>query len=224
MMLAKIHIVVIMVVACLSGCATTPSARDTIAPMWRDYIDQALSDPNTSDLVRHILEDYVITDAEFQEARGQFKQCMADKGWTVSFGEHTTSISGAIGGPHEGATSANDDPTQDMDQCEQLSIGPIEMIYNGLTYNPEGLSLVQSTRKCFEKYGVTDADGMTDDQLGDLLSSENYIPSSPAAELCFEDPDGSSGITMEQAEESYAYRTSHQSPSDTETTIYTVPG
>jgi len=48
---------------------------------------------------------------------------------------------------------------------------------------------------------VPDGAGMSDDQFAQMVSANGYHASTPQGVLCYWDPDGSQGMTVEQAEE-----------------------
>jgi len=171
--------------------------------MYQTMIDQALADPNTSDFVRQVLTQALttgqITDADYQEARNHFVQCMADRGWTVSLTDVGYSVTGTPGGPHDGAGPNDTSEANDDGQCEDSAEGPIEPIYLGMKYNPDGLNNDQLIKACYTKNNVPDGQGMSDDEFVAMIHNSAYRPSTDQAELCILDPDGSNGVTLEEA-------------------------
>ncbi|MDR0283556.1 MAG: hypothetical protein LBI33_01490 [Propionibacteriaceae bacterium] len=165
--------------------------------MWKTYIDNALDDPQLTEFEREALSDYVITDSEYHEARGKFVQCMADKGWEVTdLSNGSYSIRGMAG-------TANENQGVSFDvqiACQVGSTNYIEPIYFGMLENSRGLTWAQLVRACFEKNGVAEGAGLSDDQFTDMVSAPSYHPGTPEGKLCFYDPTGSQGMTIEQAE------------------------
>jgi len=66
--------------------------------------------------------------------------------------------------------------------------------------NPQGLTAVQQIRACYEQHGVPDGAGLSDEQFGQLVNAPDYHPSTPDGVLCFWDPTGSAGLTLEEAQ------------------------
>jgi len=62
------------------------------------------------------------------------------------------------------------------------------------------LSWTQLVRLCYQKNSVPDADGLSDTQFEQLLADPTYHPSTPEGKVCFYDPTGSNGTTVDQAE------------------------
>ncbi|MCL2736763.1 MAG: hypothetical protein FWD75_09095 [Propionibacteriaceae bacterium] len=191
------HIILVVCVCLLVGCTSDHAgASPTIAPFWRDRIDQILADPSTSAFERQVLSDYAVTDAEFHEAQQLFSQCVADQGWTVVFTDSGYTITATPGGGHD-----DEFPPASLNQdCQIGSLNYIEPIYRGLRDNPLGLTPAQTIRACYEQHGVPDADGLSEDEFTALLNDSDYHPSTPAGVLCFWDPTGAEGLTQQQAD------------------------
>ena len=180
-----------------AGCSSSSSAPPTGMPsMWVAEYDKALADPKLSDFERSVLQDYAITDAEYQEARQRFKDCMADLGWIV-----TDTANGSydiVGAP--GTANVNQAP--DASVTEGCSVGTtayIEFIYLGMKSNPSGVSWAQQIWSCFQRNGVPDGAGMSDDQFEQMVTDPHFHASTPQGVLCYWDPTGSGGWTIDQA-------------------------
>jgi hypothetical protein len=188
-------LVISMALLSLSCANDHPTPTTSLAPMWRQMIATELAKSDLPESQRKILEDYQITDAEYHEAWQAFAQCMIDRGWDV-----TLSDSGGYTVQSK-SVDANDPEAMDRDnaQCQFLAIGDIDGIYLGIQTNPHGLTHAQMIRQCYQNNGVTDGQDLTDDQFADLIFSDDYKPSSNEAILCLEDPDGSQGLTPQQA-------------------------
>lgn len=166
--------------------------------MWRDLIDNSLASPTTSDFIRQVLSDYQITDAEYQEARGRFVACMADRGWLVVLGERGYTVSAKTGGPHEGAGYGHQPgPEEDNGQCSMSTFHVIELVYLGMKHNPQGLEYEELIRQCFIEHGVPDGAGLSYEEFFHMVYDKSYRPSSDQARLCIDDPDGQNGLTLE---------------------------
>lgn len=184
----------------LSACNNnSPSqASVTLPAMWRDQYNQALADPNLTDFERRVLSDYTITDAEYKEATDKFVTCMTNAGWTVTY----NSDGGYSTVPAPGTTHAS--PTASIQDGYSCSLGTtawIEPIYLGIRDNPSGVTRDQQIRACYDKHDVPDGAGMSDDQFAQLVDDVNYHASTPEGILCYQDPTGSLGYTIEQAEQ-----------------------
>jgi len=171
--------------------------------VWHSFIASALADPNLSEFQRQILADYRVTDAEYQEARDGFAQCMADAGWSVTFpatgGGYT--VTAVQGSGNEGRNSANDVQT-----CEFQYLSIVEQVYLGMQSNPQGESPEQQIRDCYKKENVPDGAGLSDDAFAQMVDDPNYHASTSAGVLCYWDPTGSLGMTIQAAEAADASR------------------
>lgn len=166
--------------------------------MWLDQFNQALADPNLSDFERAVLSDYQITDAEYQEAKDRFVSCMANLGWVVTYAADDSYSTSATPG------TSHPDPLAvitDGQTCEVGTTGWIQPIYLGMRENPQGLTREQQIRACFQKNGVSDGAGLSDDEFAQMVDDVNYHASTPEGILCYQDPTGALGYTVEQAEE-----------------------
>jgi len=168
--------------------------------VWRDFIDMALDDPELSDFQRKVLSDYQVTYAEYVEARHGFAKCMADLGWDVDFPADITAggyrVSAVPGSGNETVDSVND-----VDTCSTQFLSWVEQVFIGMLVNPNGDTPVQQIRACYEREGVPDGAGLSDDAFEAMLIDPNYQPSTSAAKLCYWDADGSLGLTEADAEE-----------------------
>ena len=185
-------VAVALSVGWLSGCAQSPPS-ETIAQVYRDQMNSVMNDLETSDYVRQVLADYRVTDAEYQETRDLFKQCMADRGWTVTLLSPGYSVAPAPGGPQDVPGS---DPYDDDYACT-TELSDIEPIYRAMINNPKGLTWAEQVRDCFKAHDVPDGADLSDDQFDELVSDVDFHASTPEGKLCYHDPDGSRGITLE---------------------------
>ena len=76
----------------------------------------------------------------------------------------------------------------------------LEYLYYGMKNNPQGLTHNDTIRMCYEENGVPDGESMSDDQFSEMLSDPDYHASTPEGVLCFWDPTGSEGLTLQQAQ------------------------
>jgi len=196
-------------IAVLAGCTVgTSSPTPTPAPtavatgLWAQKIAQGLADPNISDFQRQVLSDYVITDAEYQEAQDRYVQCMAGLGWTVVPQGSIYEIDPAAGNPSQAGSAQQ---LSDNSTCTSTTIAYIEPIYLGMQSESDGSNQSMAfdllIRACYVKYGITDGAGLSDDSFSALMHDPDYMPSTPQADLCWLDPREDSGLTPEEAAE-----------------------
>jgi len=203
-------------VAGLAGCtggtpSPTPTPSGVATGLWAQKIAQGLADPNISDFQRQVLSDYVITDAEYQEAQDRYVQCMADVGWTVVPQGSMYEIDPAAGNPGQ---AGSDQELSDNSTCTATTIAYIQPIYLGMQSESNGSDHLVAAdlliRACYLKYGIQDGTGLSDDAFSTLMEDPNYWPSSPQADLCWMDPREESGLTPEQAAEYIKSRKSYE--------------
>jgi hypothetical protein len=173
--------------------------------VWTDQFSQALADPGLSDFARHVLSDDAITPAEYQESFGRFSQCLADLGYTVSGAPGGYSVTPPDTGPITNQTQAVKDQTGVINTCQDPDSDSawitISSIYEGMENDPHGLTTEQLIRNCYQAHSAPDGVGMSDDQFAQMVDDPAYVPSTPDATLCFWDPTGAMGYTVEQAEQ-----------------------
>jgi len=174
--------------------------------MWYEQFSQALEDNGLSAFARQVLSDYQVTQAEYQESFDRFSKCVADAGYVLEGQPGGYSV-----GLPQGRAVTNDAMkamTDAVNACE----GPdsdsawitISGIYEGMANDPEGLTPAQIVRECYQAHDVPDGAGLSDDQFSQMIDSPDYTPSSPDALLCYWDPTGSLGWTVDQAEQAQA--------------------
>jgi len=120
---------------------------------------------------------------------------MAGQGWTVTYDGHGYSVTAAADGPHVGETVDSTTNTQ----CENESLSYVEPIYLAMRDNPSGLSGPMLTRECYQRNGVPDGAGLSDDAFTAMIEDQTYIPSTPEGCVCLFDPTGSNGLTPDAA-------------------------
>jgi len=164
--------------------------------VWQQYFDQALADPNLSEFERRVLSTYRITDADYAEARSLFKQCMLDKGWmTTDDADGGYTFTGVPGSANAGKGV----PPEVEVACQTGTTGYIEPLYFGPLRNPDGITWAQSVQVCFTAHNVPDGAGLSQDQFTAMVSDPNFHASTPQGKLCYYDPTGSLGMTIDQA-------------------------
>lgn len=166
--------------------------------MWQAEFDRAFADPDLSEFQRQVLQDYEVTQAEFQEAQARFAECMAGLGWLVeNRPDGTFTTRGLPGSGHDQEAVS----MEVMDGCQKTTTYYIVSIYVGLQTNPGGLTWEEQIRACYEARGVPDGAGLSADEFAAMVDDTTYHASTPEGKLCFWDPIGSLGLTVEQAEQ-----------------------
>ena len=87
---------------------SAPAETHQVAQRWKDLFDQFMAEEPT-DFERQVLSDYIITDAEYQEARNRFITCMTDLGWKVSCDSRQCEFRAGAG--------SNKGPKNDLFEC-----------------------------------------------------------------------------------------------------------
>jgi hypothetical protein len=179
----------------VAGCASQET-KPTLAPMWQAAFDSALADPKLSDFQREVLSDNEVTEAENQEAWDRFSKCLLDQGWDLDVYPDGTFSVGGIPGT---STFNTEVPFEVTDGCQSGTIVHVDELYRGLRYNPEGKTKYQLTRDCFDAHDVPDGKGLSDDAFTKMIDDPLFVPSTVDGKICYADPDGSQGVTAEDA-------------------------
>ncbi|KFI61936.1 hypothetical protein [Bifidobacterium cuniculi] len=120
-------------------------------------------DSTTNDIARKMLIDEQITDAEFDQARERYSDCMANFGYTITY---------------EGTNGERQDryPNTDWEQitknteyCQaQTAFDYIELLHNLNGYDSDQ-DTVTPLVECLKRHGIADRN-MTADQYKDIVS------------------------------------------------------
>ncbi|WP_157557264.1 hypothetical protein [Isoptericola dokdonensis] len=181
-----------------SGCtAQTERAGAEVPELWRAQIDQVLAtdDPDVTVEHRAILEDYAVSDAEYQGLRQELSDCLTDHGI-----EHTMDPAG--GGLETADLPGDAEGSQTMElstACMDGTTGPVESIYLGMRENPEGLGQGEALRRCLDDADATEYAGVSEDELERLITTAELKPTTAEAQLCTMDPFGSQGVSLDVA-------------------------
>ena len=207
--------------ACSDGPAQ-PTDSANIPLMWQQEIDLALADPTLTQFERQVLSNPPITDAAMKQAEASYEACMSELGFTVTFSDSQYTIGPTQNGPYwHNMNGTGDAENQADSQCQPGTIRYILTIYQGMQSNPRGLSGAMLVKTCYANNGVPDGAELSDDAFTQFISDPAYFPNSPEADLCFYDPTGSTGLTVNVAEE-YAHQ--RASGLDKTVTITDTPG
>lgn len=145
------------VIAILAGC--TPDTAPDADPYAAEFA-QARNDA-TTEAARTILEDDVITAAEYGQVKDASIRCMRDQGFTVELSE--------VGGlTFENVGSTWDTPQEEldawearttavMDECEgTFDVRVLEPLYWSVVDNPDAEDLLQAVADCLVRGGHRD--------------------------------------------------------------------
>jgi hypothetical protein len=142
-------------VALLAGCATS---QEGLGNPFRADFDQAMA--KASDYQRSILEDYEITDAEYADARDEFKRCLEDAGFDVTLHEQGTRMEGIEEGQEEAADAA-------LVRCMDESLVEVEPLYLEVLENPQNEDRMVLMTDCLKRSGLLAEDVSTNDYATD---------------------------------------------------------
>lgn len=116
---------------------------------------------------KQILQDGVVTDAEYAEARERFERCVSDLGYNIRLN------------PEGSVMIEYDDDTREtreltlsaVDTCDHENKYFIEALYWDMQSNPENLPLEALIIDCLNEHGLN-PDNITGQQLSDLLDEQ----------------------------------------------------
>lgn len=168
----------VMLLGALSGCSS--ESETTSDSPWAAEFDQAMQDART-DLQREILEDYVVTDAEYAELQSLQKQCIEGLGLEVSVLD--TGGFSVIG-------ELTEQQWTDVDECDYTTVYPVEHLFWGTRNNPENRDQGELVKGCLRSHGIDVAD-IPDSEI-ELAAFDGLIDGDQTViEQCLFDPEGS---------------------------------
>lgn len=129
------------------GCRVDVTPGDIPQP-YQVEIDEARAKAN--DFQFAVLEDGLITDAEFLETQDRYVSCMADRGIEV--------LGGGIGQSFSRVSNPNDilGVTAEF-ECDNATFGPIEPLFTAMRKNPENQDFLEIFVQCLIDQGVAPA-------------------------------------------------------------------
>lgn len=159
-----------LAVALLAGaCSADPGVESPYRAEFDDFMSTA---PN--DFVRGVLEDYEITQAEYDEAVARMVECASSRGVEVHLED---------GGGYSIAGSGQNQAV--FDECTFEHLADIEMLYNGIRKNPDNRPIEDVTVDCLKEQGVVDESYTREDLLreqGSLDMTDEKV------QVCLSDP------------------------------------
>lgn len=142
-------------------------------------IEQFLATDDLNDVQRAALEDFWVSDEEFQHARDQYRACMEPHGLEVSFDDTGTLITASKEYIEQYASEAQAMEAQDdVDfACMVEHLHPVEFFYHDQRDNPEGWTWVQTVRACMDRLGLEEGRDLSDDELLERIEQdEEFLP------------------------------------------------
>ncbi|XBH22605.1 hypothetical protein V5R04_05120 [Jonesiaceae bacterium BS-20] len=170
-------LVSLAIIATTPGCSVE-RADDTRTFPYLAEFDEARAKANDFQLA--ILEDNLITEAEFLEAQDRYMSCMAERGFTV--------VSNGINSGYTLMYDWNDPTASAADvYCNQSNFGPIDSLFFLVRDNPNKENMPDVYARCLVKAGVAPA-GFTGSDL-DALQPPGVIIEIPTATNESDEPD-----------------------------------
>jgi len=169
----------LLVVVALGACG---AEQEVPYPAWKAEFDRALARDDLSDFQRTVLEDYDVSDAEYDEARQGFSGCMTDAGFDVKLnpdGGYTVedpSITWDSNDDERGDATARFETVHD--QCSAQFLDQLSVLYIAITGNPEKRDMDEMIVECLVRNNVV-AEGFT---------KEEYRAASDAGQPLTTDP------------------------------------
>ncbi|MFC8190038.1 hypothetical protein ACFUMH_00095 [Cellulomonas sp. NPDC057328] len=175
--------------ACSSGAGPAPEETREVAALHREWIDRDLAATDSA-LVREVLADHWVTDAELAEAQDDYRECL--EGWPTDLDVTFDEDGGTSVGPVPDGPGEAEEFDAFTTGCQDRAYATVSMYHGELRANPQGLTYAEAVRACFDEHGVPDGKELSADEFERLvLGTEGgpaYEPASPEAEQCVRDP------------------------------------
>lgn len=164
-----------MAVLMIGGCGSTEAQSESSSfsgPYAADF--QKIYESTNNALIKDIVKDSRITDAEFEEFKTQYEQCVSSHGLTWSYDPE--GIGEQIGGNADNPNPSEEDMQAAEAECQPktgyLDIMPL---YQAIKSNPDKLgddALTQLTIDCLVRHGLLES-GMTVPEYQSLLQDDD---------------------------------------------------
>lgn len=151
-----------------------------------------------SDLVADIVADYEVSDAEFAEAQQAFKECVSSHvpgSNPQAYADGSTEVSlpdtyvAQFGDGADAEEAANNALGEVADACGNESIYEVAFLYLEPKTNPWGYrNLPEALRACLKGAGSDFGAGLSDEELADAVSVEDFVAPDASVAACVEDP------------------------------------
>lgn len=139
----SVGVLSIVTLIALTGCS---GGNDDVADgPYAERIRNAIAE-STSDFEREVLEDGVVTRAEYEEAIRLFTTCTEDAGYSVDLIDQ--------GGYYAYSQTSVPGATEAFDSCAQGTTFHIEGIYYSSVANPDNRDWDEITLECLKREGL----------------------------------------------------------------------
>jgi hypothetical protein len=152
---------------------------------WSDLFANVYSSNTATEVQREILADGVITDAEYTQLRGDFKQCLEDLGLTVEIYP-----SGGFAVDENGNVNETQISEDAVPRCEQRTVGSVALLYEQIRRNPDQKDEATIVVECLKRNDVVGASYTPAQYKRDLDAYTGLDWNSTAVRTCAQDPLG----------------------------------
>jgi len=160
----------------VSGCGGAEA--ESGSNPYESEFKQSLSVVST-DFERQILEDHVISDAEYAEARTRLQQCVEGQGFELELTPDGTVLT-ATDETQAAAEAA-------FEECEMTTVINIEALYWAVRTNPHKEDKDELSARCLREAGLVgpEFDGQAFDET---FADPPFDRTDPRAATCINDP------------------------------------
>lgn len=160
----------------------------------RERLEYTRSSTPLTELQREVLEDGWVTDAEWAEMTDLFMSCLAERDIVGVVGTVDLRIGVDTSTQDKFIAKYGDldsafrviDPI--VDRCSHESIGVIGPFYFEARNNPDGLDLLELTRVCMMRVGLTEYANISDDEIDRLFDDATFAFENPQGYECLISP------------------------------------
>lgn len=149
-------LVLVLVVVGATGCSGEAEVRNPYAAEFAKARDEV-----TAEVSRAILEDDVITSAEYDQVKDESVQCMRDQGLAASRteggGVKVEDVGSTWDTPQDQLDAERARSEAIMGECEEkVDLAVLEALYWAVADNPENTDLMQAVADCLVRGGHRD--------------------------------------------------------------------
>lgn len=143
----------------------------------------------SSDFVRNVLADGVVSDSEFSELQNRLLTCWRDHGYKQGRVEADGKLS-----VEDRTDISEEEEAKIFSQCsEQAGVPEIEGLYWSMRNNPDNLDWPSAERDCLVRAGLLEA-GTSVDEMNQWYANGGVGSRSHAAYVCSQDALGHLGL------------------------------
>lgn len=195
-----VSLVAVLVLVFLASCGSSddPDPVGThISPFMREWVDSGVD--TFSDFEHAVLEDYWVSEEEWQEAQDLFYQCMNDLGLEGSVIIIGSSVGHGLSDPDmarmnvEGGGVEADVKalltagSQKALDCSEGTVSTVGIVYAEAQNNPDGLDRNGAVRRCWSQQGYEEYSDLSDDEIHRIDYGEVPAPD-PGIMDCLREP------------------------------------